>query len=61
LWRVGETEVLLRGMGARVEKRVYPGMPHTVIRDELDWVEGLMRGLANRRQPDTTAVTAGSR
>jgi len=48
-------------MGAQVEKRIYPGMPHTVIRDELDWVEGLMRGLANRRQPDTTAVTAGSR
>lgn len=61
LWRVGETEALLRRMGARVEKRVYPGMPHTVIRDELDWVEGLMRGLANRRQPDTTAVAANSR
>jgi phospholipase/carboxylesterase len=56
LWRVDEAEVLLRGMRARVERRVYPGLPHTVIRDELDWVEGTMRSLANRRQRETIAV-----
>ena len=43
LWRVDETEELLGRMGAKVEKRIYPGMPHTVIRDELDWVESTMR------------------
>jgi predicted esterase len=61
LWRVDETEVLLRRMGARVEKRVYPGLHHTVIRDELDWVEGTMRSLATRRQRDTTTVGAQCR
>jgi predicted esterase len=45
-WRVDETEDVFRRMGARVEKRIYPGMPHTVIRDELDWVEDTMRHLA---------------
>jgi predicted esterase len=43
LWRVDETEEELRRMGAEVEKRIYPGLPHTVIRDELDWVEAAMR------------------
>lgn len=47
-WRVDETEDVLRRMGAQVEKRVYPGMPHTIIRDELDWVETTMRQLARR-------------
>lgn len=45
LRRVSETEDVLRRMGAQVEKRVYPGMPHTIIRDELDWVETTMRRL----------------
>jgi predicted esterase len=48
LWRVDETEHILRRMGADVEKRIYPEMPHTIIRDELDWVEGTMRCLASR-------------
>ena len=48
LWRVDETERALSGLGAKVEKRIYPGMPHTVIRDELDWVAELMRSLAGR-------------
>jgi predicted esterase len=47
LWRVDETDEVLRRMGAQVEKRIYPGMPHTVIRDELDWVESTMHRLAN--------------
>jgi hypothetical protein len=35
-------------MGAEVEKRIYPGMPHTVNRDELDWVAGAMQQLAHQ-------------
>ena len=49
LWRVEESERILSRMGAEVEKRIYPGMPHTVIRDELEWVEHAMRCLAGRR------------
>lgn len=46
LWRVEESERVLRGLGAEVEARIYPGMPHTVVRDELDWVAETMRSLA---------------
>jgi predicted esterase len=56
LWRVEETEELLRRMGAQVEKRIYPGMPHTVIRDELDWVESTMRQLATQHRHESTEV-----
>lgn len=50
LWRVDESEDVLRRMGARVEKRIYPGMTHTVNRDELDWVESAMRRMPSRQQ-----------
>lgn len=60
LWRVDETEEVLRRMGAQVEKRIYPGLPHTVIRDELDWVESTMRQLARQHRSDSTAVRAHS-
>jgi predicted esterase len=53
LWRIDETEQVLRRMGAQVEKRIYPGMPHTVIRDELDWVENTMHRLANHQHEST--------
>ena len=43
-------------MGAQVEKRIYPGMPHTIIRDELDWVESTMRRLATRHQHESMEV-----
>jgi predicted esterase len=56
LWRVDETEQVLRRMGARVEKRIYPGLPHTIIRDELDWVESVMRGLAKDGHRESTEV-----
>lgn len=57
VWRVDETEEVLRRMGAQVEKRIYPGLPHTVNRDELDWVESTMRQLALQRQHE--AVQSG--
>ena len=56
LWRVDETEEVLGRMGARVEKRIYPGLPHTITRDELDWVEATMRGLADGYGSGSTAV-----
>jgi phospholipase/carboxylesterase len=33
--RVHATAVLLRGMGAEVTEKVYPGRPHTIVADEL--------------------------
>ena len=59
-WRVDETEEILRRMGAQVEKRIYPGMPHTVVRDELDWVESTMRRLANTHHSQSAAVESHS-
>jgi predicted esterase len=56
LWRVEETGEVLSRMGAEVETRIYPGMPHTIIRDELDWVEGVMRRLADREPIESTAA-----
>lgn len=40
--RVRETAEVLAGMDARVDLRVYPGMGHTVNRDELRVVRALM-------------------
>lgn len=42
LARVEESAGVLERMGALVETRVYPGMPHTVNEDELDHVRTLM-------------------
>jgi phospholipase/carboxylesterase len=33
--RVLATAALLRGMGAKVTEKVYPGRPHTIVADEL--------------------------
>jgi predicted esterase len=56
LWRVDDTEEVLRRMGAEVEKRIYPGMPHAVVRDELDWVEATMRRLADQNWDEIPEV-----
>jgi predicted esterase len=42
LERVHETTEVLRGLGASVDERVYPGMEHTVNRDELDAMRALL-------------------
>jgi predicted esterase len=42
LERVHESTAILRGMGAAVDERIYPGMGHTVNRDELDAVDALL-------------------
>lgn len=45
LWRVEETDEVLTRMGAAVTRRIYPGMGHTINRDELDQVGRMMRTL----------------
>jgi len=44
--RVDETAEVLRGMSAEVTERIYPAMGHTVNEDELEFVRGLLAGLA---------------
>ena len=46
LARVERSAEVLRQSGAAVDARVYPGMGHTVNRDELDAVGALLAGLA---------------
>jgi predicted esterase len=41
LERVRETGDVFRALGARVDERIYPGLGHTVNRDELDAVRDL--------------------
>ncbi|HLO80102.1 MAG TPA: dienelactone hydrolase family protein [Chitinophagaceae bacterium] len=36
--RVKESNLVLTEMGAAVTEKIYPGIPHTVIQDEIDWV-----------------------
>lgn len=43
--RVHRTAGVLRDLGARVTERIYPGMPHTVNEDEVQWVRDLLRAL----------------
>jgi predicted esterase len=44
--RVEESKRVLEGLGAFVDLRIYPGMGHTVNRDELKAVRELMAGVA---------------
>lgn len=49
--RVDESAEVLRRMGAQVTERIYPGMPHTVNQDEVDWVRDLLAGLVREAVP----------
>jgi phospholipase/carboxylesterase len=42
--RVRETADVFRSMQASVDERIYPGMGHTINRDELDAVRALVAG-----------------
>ncbi len=44
--RVEETEQVLRGMGASVELRRYPGMPHTINEDEFEKCRTIIKSVA---------------
>ena len=50
--RVKETEAVLRRMGAAVELRRYPGMPHTINDDELDVCRKLLQRVIAVKQKD---------
>jgi predicted esterase len=43
LARVHETAAVFRRLGAIVDERIYPGMPHTINRDEVDAAAQLLR------------------
>ena len=48
LGRVHETATVLKRLGAEVETRIYPGMDHTVIPDEVEVMRGVLEGIGNR-------------
>lgn len=48
--RVEETAAVLRRMGADVEVRRYPGLPHTINNDELEACRSLLRHVLPARQ-----------
>ena len=43
LERVHESTAILRKMGALVDERIYPGMPHTVNQDEIHALDALLK------------------
>ncbi len=43
--RVHQSADVLAGLGAAVDKRIYPGMGHTVIPEEMDAVRAIMAGI----------------
>lgn len=45
LERVHETTAVLRGLGAEVDERIYPGMGHTVNDDEIAALKALLAAL----------------
>lgn len=47
--RVQETEAVLTQMGAKVELRSYPGMPHAINDDELEACRELLRQMSPTR------------
>lgn len=48
--RVEESAVALANLGAEVDMRLYPGMGHTVNRDELEAARALLADLGTRRE-----------
>ena len=42
LERVRESGVVFRRMGARVDERIYPRMPHTIIADGIEAADALL-------------------
>lgn len=44
--RVHETTEVLTALGAQVNEKIYPGMGHTIIQDELDQAQKVVKQLA---------------
>ena len=45
LERVEETATILEGMGAEVTKKIYEGMGHTIVQDEIDQARQILASL----------------
>ena len=45
LARVEETTAVYRRMGAIVDERIYPNLPHTITTDEITAVDEMLRGI----------------
>lgn len=45
--RVSETAKILQELGGEVTERLYPNMEHTINRDEIDVVQGMMSSVLN--------------
>lgn len=45
--RVDETEKIMNNMGAKVQKKVYPGMPHTINQEEISFAKTLLATAIN--------------
>ncbi len=43
--RVNETAEILRTLGGQVDKRIYPGMGHTINADEIQQVDAMMQAV----------------
>lgn len=59
LGRVRETATILRGLGADVDERIYPGLGHTVNGDEVDALRGLVSRLAEAAATGAPVAGAG--
>ena len=52
--RVHETARVLRAMGAEVDERIYPGLGHTVVEDEIDVAREIIGGIPARGSEERT-------
>ncbi|MGM0506018.1 MAG: alpha/beta hydrolase [Bacteroidota bacterium] len=48
LERVEQSTIILKSLGADVDERIYPGMGHTVNREEMDLMESMIRQVVNK-------------
>lgn len=41
--RIDETEKVFKSLNARITKRIYQGMAHTIIKDEINFINRLLK------------------
>lgn len=49
LQRVNETETIYKELNAKVTKRIYNGMPHTVNQDEIEFIKAIIKTRIEKR------------
>lgn len=47
--RINESEIILKDMGAKVTKKIYPGMGHTINHDELTIANLILNDMLNQK------------